>query len=50
MKLKANHSNLFEEAAAKTIIAIFAGILIFICSFAVWSALCMGGAVASIFS
>jgi len=50
MKAKENHSSLVEEAAAKAIIGVFAGIVVFICGFATWSVLCMGGAIFNLLS
>ena len=50
MKTKQNYSSLMEEAAAKGAIGVYAIIVAFIGAFAVWSALCMGGAIINLFS
>jgi len=50
MKVKENYSSLVEEAAAKALMGVFVGIAVFICGFAAWSALCMGGAIVNLLS
>ena len=50
MKTKQNYSSLMEEATAKGIIGVYGAIVAFIGAFAVWSVLCMGGAIVNLFA
>ena len=50
MKTKQNYSSLMEEATAKGIIGVYGSIVVFICTFAIWSVLCMGGAIINLFT
>jgi hypothetical protein len=48
MKAKSNYSSLVEETVAKGSIAGIAVITVFVGSFFIWSATCLGGAVVSL--
>ena len=48
MKAKSNYSSLVEETVAKGTIGGIAVVTIFVGSFFIWSATCLGGAVVSL--
>lgn len=50
MKAKQNYSSLMDEVAAKGVIGVYGAIVVFIAAFAVWSFLCMGGAIINLFA
>lgn len=50
MKAKSNFSRLVDESAGKGTMGFFGAITIFIGTFVVWSAACLGGAIVNLFN